>query len=71
MNLANFLQLAINGISNGTSYALIGVGFGLILGVSGRFHIAFAITYTLAAYVAAMLTTWYGWPFWLLRCSAS
>jgi branched-chain amino acid transport system permease protein len=65
MNLANFLQLAINGISNGTSYALIGVGFGLILGVSGRFHIAFAITYTLAAYVAAMLTTWYGWPFWL------
>jgi branched-chain amino acid transport system permease protein len=60
----NFLQLAVNGISNGTAYALMGVGFGLILGVSGRFHIAFAITYTLAAYVCAMLTTWYNWPFW-------
>jgi branched-subunit amino acid ABC-type transport system permease component len=71
LNFANFLQLAVNGLSNGTAYALIGVGFGLILGVSGRFHIAFAITYTLAAYVMAMLTTWYGWNFWLAMLASA
>jgi branched-subunit amino acid ABC-type transport system permease component len=71
LNLANFLQLAVNGLVNGTSYALIGVGFGLILGVSGRFHIAFAVTYTIAAYAAAVLTTSYNWPFWIALIAAA
>jgi len=64
VNFANFLQLLADGIFNGTAYALIGVGFSLILSVSGRFHIAYAMTYTLAAYVAAWMGTAYHVPFW-------
>jgi branched-chain amino acid transport system permease protein len=63
--MGNFLQLLVNGIFNGTAYALIGVGFSIILSVSGRFHIAFAMTYTLAAYVAAWVGLSFGFPFWL------
>jgi branched-chain amino acid transport system permease protein len=63
--LDNVLQLTVNGIVNGTSYALLGIAFGLILGVSGRFHVAFTTTYALAAYVAAWLGMIAGMPFWL------
>jgi branched-subunit amino acid ABC-type transport system permease component len=64
-NLDNFLQLLVNGIFNGTAYALIGVGFSLILSVSGRFHIAYAMTYTLAAFVAGWVGFSFHFPFWL------
>ena len=62
--LGNLLQIAINGLINGSTYALLGVAFGLIIGVTGRFHVAFAMTYTLAAFVAAWLGVWLGAPFW-------
>jgi branched-subunit amino acid ABC-type transport system permease component len=58
--LANVLQVLINGLINGSTYALLGVGFGLIIGVTGRFHVAFAMTYTLAAFVAAWLGMFLG-----------
>jgi branched-subunit amino acid ABC-type transport system permease component len=57
-------QLIVIGIINGSLYALLAVGFGLILQVTGRFHIAFAITYALAGYAAAYTTTNYGLNFW-------
>jgi branched-chain amino acid transport system permease protein len=50
-------QLAVAGIINGSFYALLGAGFGLILGVTGRFHYAFALVFTLAAYVTSVLET--------------
>jgi branched-chain amino acid transport system permease protein len=59
------LQLTINGIINGSSYALLAVGFGLILQVTGRFHIAYTITYALAGYTASRLTSDYGSSFWV------
>ena len=46
-----FIQLTANGVINGAGYGLLGVGFALILGVTGRFHFAFSFTYTLAAYL--------------------
>jgi len=57
-------QLTANGIINGAAYGLLGVGFALILGVTGRFHFAYSITYTLAAYF--MFTFWdrVGLPIW-------
>ena len=64
LTLNNILQLTYNGIVNGAEYALLGVGFGLILGVSGRFHIAFIGTYTAAAFAAALITTEYHVPWW-------
>ena len=62
---ANFFQLLVTGLINGTSYALLGVAFALILGVSGRFHSAFAVTYTLSAYVASGVGYFWHMPFWL------
>ena len=64
LSVDNLLQVGFNGLVAGTAYALPAVGLGLILGVSGRFHVAFAVTYTLAAFVAAWLGTLAGWPFW-------
>jgi branched-subunit amino acid ABC-type transport system permease component len=58
-------QLTVTGLFRGTAYGLLGVGFALILGVTGRFHFAYSFTYTLAAY---MVFTYYdrvGIPFWV------
>ena len=48
-------QLTLNGVFRGAAYGLLGVGFALILGVTGRFHFAYSFTYTLAAYMAFTL----------------
>ena len=50
ITLQQFTQLSANGVINGAAYGLLGVGFALILGVTGRFHFAFSFTYSLAAY---------------------
>jgi branched-chain amino acid transport system permease protein len=58
-------QLAVNGIINGSAYGLLGVGFGSILFVTGRFHFAYTFTYALSAYIAAEVGQSWGLPFWL------
>ncbi len=60
-----FLQLTWNGLAHGTTYALLGMSFGLILSVSFRFHTAYQVTYILGAFTAAWLTTFYVTNFWL------
>jgi branched-chain amino acid transport system permease protein len=55
-------QLAAAGAVNGSLYGLLGAGFGLILGVTGRFHYAFGLVFTVAAYVASTLEHPAGWP---------
>ena len=62
MSLEQIAQLTVAGIINGSFYALVGAGFGLILGVTGRFHYAFALVFTLAAYVTSVLETPAGLP---------
>jgi len=62
MWLQQVAQLAVAGVINGSFYALLGVSFGLILGVTGRFHYAFALVFTLAAYVVSVLESVAGWP---------
>lgn len=64
LSLENFIQLLVNGLIDGSSIALVGVAFGLILGVTGRFHFAFAFTYAAAAYVAAEVGLSFHAPFW-------
>ena len=49
-------QLTVDGFFRGCSYGLLGVGFALILGVTGRFHFAYGFTYTLAVYLAFTFT---------------
>ena len=58
-------QLTLNGIFRGTAYGILGVGFALILGVTGRFHFAYAFTYTLAAYMVFTFKERVGLPFWI------
>jgi branched-chain amino acid transport system permease protein len=61
--MTHFLQLLIIGLVVGTEYGLLAVGFGLILQVTGRFHIAFATTYALAGYMAAQASSDWHMPF--------
>jgi branched-chain amino acid transport system permease protein len=62
VSLEQVAQLIVAGIINGSFYALVGAGFGLILGVTGRFHYAFALVFTLAAYVTSVLEAPAGLP---------
>lgn len=57
-----FTQLLTNGVINGSAYGLLGLSFGLILGTTGRFHLAYATTYTLTAYAAIKLVDDTGLP---------
>ena len=56
-------QLLVSGVINGATYGLLGVGFALILGVSGRFHFAYSFTYALAAYAIFWSYVRVGLPF--------
>jgi len=57
-----FLQLLVNGIVNGSHYALLGLGFGLIFGTTGIVHFAYGPVYTLAAYATWALVALLGLP---------
>lgn len=49
-------QLTVDGFFRGCTYGLLGAGFALILGVTGRFHFAYGFTYVLAVYLAFTFT---------------
>lgn len=55
MSIDQAWQLVIAGVVAGSLYGLLAAGFGLIVGVTGRFHLAFATTFVLAAYMANAL----------------
>jgi branched-subunit amino acid ABC-type transport system permease component len=58
-------QLTVDGFFRGCSFGLLGVGFAMILGVTGRFHFAYGATYTLAVYLAYTFTfRGFELPFW-------
>jgi branched-subunit amino acid ABC-type transport system permease component len=61
--MSEVAQLIVAGVINGSFYGLLGVGFGLILGVTGRFHYAFSLVFAFAAYVASVLESDAGWPY--------
>jgi branched-subunit amino acid ABC-type transport system permease component len=48
-------QALVNGVINGSAYALLGMAWGLIYGVVRRFHFALAFTYALAAFIASVV----------------
>lgn len=60
---ANLEQQLASGLVNGTGYALVAVGFGLIITVTGRFHIAYGATYALSAFIAGQVGLSWGLPF--------
>ncbi len=65
-NAETVAQLTAKGLFAGSAYGLLGVGFALILGVSGRFHFAYGFTYTLAAFMVFTLKSrGLQLPFWI------
>ncbi|HET7139767.1 MAG TPA: branched-chain amino acid ABC transporter permease [Arthrobacter sp.] len=60
----DFLQLTANGLFRGMSYAAMGAGLALILGVTGRFHFSYSLTYTIAPLTAFGVAAWAKLPFW-------
>lgn len=61
MDLA--LQLLANGISNGSQYALLGIGFGLIYGTTGIIHFAYGPLFATSAYLIWCFAVPLGLPF--------
>ena len=60
---ADLWQLTANGVLRGSLYAALGAGLALVLGVTARFHFAYALTYTIAPYVAFLVLDRVGLPF--------
>lgn len=56
-------QALVDGVIVGSGYALVGLAFSLIFGVTKRFHFAFGLCYTVCAYVAAVVMESWGIPF--------
>lgn len=52
-----FLQLFFNGLTNGSYYALLGVGFGLIFATTKIVHFAYGPVFACAAYAAWWATS--------------
>jgi branched-chain amino acid transport system permease protein len=44
-------QLTLTGVVTGSFYAVMAIGFALIIGTTGRFHFAYGVVYALAGYV--------------------
>ncbi|MEV0666479.1 branched-chain amino acid ABC transporter permease [Actinomadura luteofluorescens] len=57
-------QLTVNGLVRGAFYAALGAGLALVIGVTARFHFAYALTYTVAPYAAFWAMDGLGAPFW-------
>lgn len=57
--------IIVSGISLGSFYTLIALGFALIFGVTRYFNLAHGELLVLAGYVAYWLWKSWGWPFWL------
>jgi branched-subunit amino acid ABC-type transport system permease component len=58
----SWLQYGIDGFINGSSYGLLGLSFGIIVAVTGRFHFAWAAAYAIAGFFSAWLATQVGLP---------
>ncbi|MFC4055930.1 branched-chain amino acid ABC transporter permease [Actinomadura syzygii] len=61
---AELWQLTANGLVRGAFYAALGAGLALVIGVTTRFHFAYALTYTVAPYIAFWVMDALGVPFW-------
>ncbi|GAB2850504.1 branched-chain amino acid ABC transporter permease [Actinocorallia aurea] len=61
---ADLWQLTANGLIRGAFYAALGAGLALVIGVTTRFHFAYALTYTVAPYAAFWVMDAAGMPFW-------
>jgi branched-chain amino acid transport system permease protein len=61
-SVTSVAQYAVDGLINGSAYGLLGLSFGLVIAVTGRFHFAWAAAYALGGFLAAYLNSNSGLP---------
>lgn len=61
--MSQFLQQGINGLSLGSIYALIALGYTMVYGIIKLINFAHGDIYMLGAYVAFITTTYFGFSF--------
>lgn len=64
MDLNLLAQLTVSGVVVGSTYALLGVSFGVIYATTRIFHLAHAVAYAGAAYAAVWSADHFGFGFW-------
>lgn len=64
MDLTLLAQLTVSGVVVGSTYALLGVSFGVIYATTKIFHLAHAVAYAGAAYAAVWSADHLGLGFW-------
>src|SRR5689334_3846773 len=64
MDLTLLAQLTVSGVVVGSTYALLGVSFGVIYATTKIFHLAHAVAYAGAAYAAVWAADSLDLPFW-------
>lgn len=70
MDLATFLQQLVNGMSLGSLYALIAIGYTMVYGILRLINFAHGDLIMVSAYVAVMGVGWFRWP-WPVACTAA
>jgi branched-chain amino acid transport system permease protein len=66
--MSTFLQQVINGISIGSVYALIAVGYSLVYSILKFSNFAHGGVLMLGSYFGFFALTWAGLPFWGRAC---
>jgi branched-chain amino acid transport system permease protein len=61
-SISGFVQYLVDGFINGSSYGLVGLSFGLVVAVTGRFHFAWATAYAVVGFFAAYIANHTGVP---------
>ncbi len=62
MDLPTFLQQMVNGLSLGSLYALIAIGYTMVYGILRLINFAHGDLIMVSAYVAVMGVGWFRWP---------
>jgi branched-chain amino acid transport system permease protein len=70
MDLATFLQQLVNGLSLGSLYALIAIGYTMVYGILRLINFAHGDLIMVSAYVAVMGVGWFRWP-WPVACTVA
>jgi branched-chain amino acid transport system permease protein len=61
-SFSGFIQYVVDGFINGSAYGLLGLSFGLVVAVTGRFHFAWATTYAIVGFFTAYIVNHTGLP---------
>ena len=67
--MTDLLQITFDGLLDGSSYAIVGLGLSLTFGGLRRLNLAYGATAMLAAYIGAWLHLRYQVPVWLVALS--